>query len=340
MSRSTSVLLIVLLAATPGRTGAQSATTAAWTIASGEYTIYGHTDYTPTLVILPRLVWDTTRALDSARAVDSVRTTPAPPIAFAAGLSGWPADYYCSGPTTGALQTVEPRALMARVQLAARCGVRVVLVPPRRLLTVDGRNPGVFSVDSARRLTDQYAQALPPDSIRKYHDVILGLNLADDYGCLDCWGGRAVRQSEIAEWADYVRTRLPGLPLGVRVEPQWVASYPTLAPKLDYAWAQYHTRKGEAKAYFDTAAATADKLGLELVMGVNVENCYGPDTDACSAADLQRFGTLAVMHPASCGFISWKYEPARWEDPAVRAVWDGLFALARERKGVGCGREA
>jgi hypothetical protein len=264
MSRPTFVLFIGLLAATPGRTGAQSATAAAWSIASGEYTIYGHTDYTPTLVVLPRLVWDTTRALDSARTVDSVRTTPAPPMAFAAGLSGWPADYYCSGPTTGALQTVEPRALMARVQLAARCGVRLVLVPPRRMLTVDGRNPGVFSVDSARRLTDQYAQALPPDSIRKYRDVILGLNLADDYGCAACWGGQPVRQSEIAEWADYARARLPGLALGVRVEPQWVASYPTLASRIDYAWAQYHTRKGEAKTYFDAAAATANKLGHRL----------------------------------------------------------------------------
>ena len=89
MSRSTSVLLIVLLAATPGRTGAQSATTAGWTIASGEYTIYGHTDYIPALVVLPRLVWDTTRALDSARAVDSVRTIqkPVPGDGFAAGLS-------------------------------------------------------------------------------------------------------------------------------------------------------------------------------------------------------------------------------------------------------------
>jgi hypothetical protein len=124
------------------------------------------------------------------------------------------------------------------------------------------------------------------------------------------------------------------------VEPWWVASYPALAPKIDYAWAQYHTRKGEPKAYYDDAAATAEKLGLELVMGVNVENCYGPTTDACSAADLQRFGTLAVTHPASCGFISWRYEPARWEDPAVRAVWDGLFALARGREGVGCGRGA
>jgi hypothetical protein len=339
MSRSTSVLFIVLLAATPGRTGAQSATTAGWTIASGEYTIYGHTDYSPTLVILPRLVWDTTRALDSARTVDSVRTTPALAAVFAAGLIDWPADSYCSGPTTGVLLTVAPRVLMAKVQLAARCGVRLVLVPPRRMLTVDGQNPGVFSVDSARRLTDQYAEVLPPDSIRKYRDVILGLNLADDYSCTECWGGRAIQQSEIAEWADYARTRLPGLPLGVRVEPKWVARYPALAPRIDYAWAQYHTRKGEPKAYYDNAAATAEKLGLELVMGVNVENCYGPDSDPCSAADLQRFGTLAVTHPASCGFINWKYQPVRWEDPAVRAVWEGLFALAQERKGVGCGRE-
>lgn len=339
MSRLTSVLWTVLLAATPGGTSAQSATTAAWTIASGEYTIFGHTDYTPTLVILPRLVWDTTRALDSARTVDSVRTTPEPATVFAAGLIDWPADSYCSGPTTGVLLTVEPRVLVSKVQLAARCGVRLVLVPPRRMLTVDGQNPGIFSVDSARRLTDRYAEALPPDSIRKYRDVILGLNLADDYGCADCWGGRAIRQSEIAEWADYARTRLPGLALGVRVEPKWVASYPELAPKLDYAWAQYHTRKGEPQAYYDNAAATAEKLGLELVMGVNVENCYGPNTDPCSAADLQRFGTLAVTHPASCGFINWKYKPARWEDPAVREVWDELFALARRRKGVGCGRE-
>ena len=205
-----------------------------------------------------------------------------------------------------------------------------------------GGNPGVLSVDSARRLTDRYAEVLPPDSIRKYRDVILGLNLADDYGCADCWGGRAIRQSEIAQWADYARTRLPGLALGVRVEPQWVASYPALGPEIDYAWAQYHTRKGEPKAYYAAAAATAQKLGLEVVMGVNVEHCYGPNTDACSPADLQRFGTLAVTHPASCGFISWKYEPARWEDPAVRAVWDGLFAVARGRGewGAGGGVEA
>jgi hypothetical protein len=340
MSRSTSILLLVLLAATPGPTGAQSAMTAGWTIPSGDYTIYGHTDYIPAVVVLPRLVWDTISRLDSARVVDSVRALERPVLraGLAAGLSQWPGDFYCGGSGSAAMQSLAPDAVMKAIQLAGRCGLRLVIVPPRRFLTVSGRNPGIFSVDSARRLTDRYAAVLPPDSIRKYRDVILGFNLADDYGCVACWGGQVIRQSQIAEWADYARAKLPGVALGVRVEPSWVAAWPALAPKLDYAWAQYHTRKGEAQAYYDKNAATAAQLGIKVVMGVNVENCYGPDTAACSAADLERFGTIAVTHPGSCGFISWRYEPARWDDAEVRAVWDGLFGVARGRKAVGCGR--
>ena len=33
---------------------------------------------------------------------------------------------------------------------------------------------------------------------------------------------------------------------------------------------------------------TAARLGLKVVMGVNLENWYRPDTTACSAADLER----------------------------------------------------
>jgi hypothetical protein len=34
----------------------------------------------------------------------------------------------------------------------------------------------------------------------------------------------------------------------VRITPDWVAEHPPLAPLLDYAWAQYFTRKGEPQA--------------------------------------------------------------------------------------------
>jgi hypothetical protein len=230
--------------------------------------------------------------------------------------------------------------LLGRIQLAAQCGVRLVLVPPRRLLTTNGQPTGVFSVDSAKQLTDQYAAVLPADTIRKYRATILGLNLGDDYGCTRCWGGTAITQAQIAEWAAYARAKLPGIPLGVRVMPDWVAAYPALAPLIDYAWAQYHTGKGDPQAYFDKAATIAQRLGIRVGMGVNVEDCYGVGTSPCTAADLVRFGTIAVSHPASCAFISWRYREATWQRAEIREAWDLLLAMARGREAEECRRAA
>lgn len=260
---------------------------------------------------------------------------------FAAGLSAWPTESYCAGPMTATGQQVAPRALLGRLRLAARCGIRVFLVPPRRLLTANGLPDGPFSVDSAKRFTDLYAALLPADTIRKYRGTILGLNLGDDYGCERCWGGRAISQEEIAEWAAYTRARLPDIPLGVRVTPDWVEKRPGLAQLLDYTWAQYATRKGEPQAYYDRAAALAQRLGLRVVMGVNVEDCYEPGGSApCSAADLARLGTLAVSHPASCAFVNWRYRETTWAREEVREAWTGLLRLAGARVAEECRRGA
>jgi hypothetical protein len=336
MFRPCSTLLVVLVIAEPG--GAQAPSTAAWNLAVGDYTIHGHTTYTPSVSLLPRIVFDTARGIDSARFVDSVTASRVPAAGFAAGLSAWPESFYCAGPATATIQQMDPRIVLDRVQRAARCGVRLVIVPPRRLISATGLTGGAFSVDSARRVTDRYASVLPPDTLRKYRRTILGFNLADDYGCTTCWGGRAITQAEIATWASYARTRLPGVPLGVRVTPDWVAAHPPLAPLLDYAWAQYHTRKGEPQAYYQNAATIAERLGLRLVMGVNVEDCYGVSTAPCTASDLARFGTLALSHPASCAFLNWRYEEARWQQPEIRAVWDTLMLLAKRREGRDCRR--
>jgi len=256
---------------------------------------------------------------------------------LAAGMSAWPADFYCGGPTSAAMQPLDPRAVLRRVQLAARCGVRLVIVPPRRFLTTTGRTTGIFSLDSAKRVTDRYAEALPADTLQKYRETILGFNLADDYGCIRCWGEK-ITQAQIAEWAAYARARLPGLPLGVRKTPDWVAAYPALAPLLDYTWAQYHTRKGDQQAFYDKAAAIASRLGLRGVMGVNVEDCYGVGTSACEAADLVRMGTVAVSHPATCAFLNWRYDEKTWRQANIREAWAELVALARTRTEEDCRR--
>lgn len=285
------------------------------------------------LLLLPLLGIAAPRAAriaPPARAVDS--TT------FAAGLNAWPPDFYCTGPMTGTVQPLPPREILDRIQMAAKCGVRLIIVPPRRFLTLSRQTKGIFSVDNAKALMDQYAAELPPDTLRKYRTTLLGMNLADDYNCAKCWGGQTITRSQIVEWAKYARARLPGLPLGVRVEPDWVEDEPGLAPLLDYTWAQYHTKKGDPQAYFDKAASAAKALGLQVVMGVNVQDCYGPSSGPCSAADLVKYGTVAVRHPGSCAFLNWRYDAETWDGADIRAAWDQLLALAKARPARDCRR--
>jgi hypothetical protein len=61
-----------------------------------------------------------------------------------------------------------------------------------------GLKGGAFSLDSAKRLTDAYARVLVPDTLAKYRATILGLNLADDYTCTTCWGGKPITQVQVA----------------------------------------------------------------------------------------------------------------------------------------------
>ena len=124
MSRHSSALLLLLGLSSPG--AAQAPSPVPWTLAIGDFTIYGRTTYTPTIVLRPRIVYDTTRGVDSARVVDSVRAAATVRGGFAAGLGTWPTEAYCSGPMSAAMQQVDPRVLLARLQLAARCGGRAI----------------------------------------------------------------------------------------------------------------------------------------------------------------------------------------------------------------------
>jgi len=46
-----------------------------------------------------------------------------------------------------------------------------------------------------------------------------------------------------------------------------------------------------------------------------------------------------VSHPASCAFISWRYDEARWQRAEIREAWEGLLAVARGRGAEECRRE-
>ena len=337
MSRTCVALLLLGLASPAVATATGTATPASWTLVSGDSTIDGRT---AVFNLVPRVVRDTAEGVDSPRVVDRVRATVSGPVpvGLAAGLANWPTSMYCDGTASAAVQPLDPRELLDRVQLASKCGMRLVLIIPRKLLTTTHKVSGPFSLDSAERAIDRYANQLPPDTLQKYRANLIGLNLADDYTCLRCWGGQEITQAQLTEWANYTRAKLAGLPLGIRRTPDWVAVYPPLAASIDYVWAQYHAGRGNPQTYFDRAAETASRLGLRVVMGVNVKDCNGRGSKPCSAEELTSAGTVAVNHPANCAFLSWRYEDTIWEKPEIRQAWDGLFALAKARPTQDCRR--
>ena len=249
-----------------------------------------------------------------------------PPSASPPGSATGPEDILTAGSVaSGTVQPLDPDELLERVQLASRCGVRLVLGdPPPAAPTTNRETVGPFSVDSARRATDRYAAVLTADTLRKYRPTLIGLNLADDYGCKECWDGKVITQAQIADWVAYARAKLPGLPLGVRRTPDWVAEYPALAPRIDYVWAQYHTRRGDPVAYFDDAAAIAGRLGLRVVMGVNVHDCHGAGTTPCTATEADPLRHPRGQPQGQCAFLNWRYHAATWQRAEIRAAGDGL----------------
>ena len=62
---------------------------------------------------------------------------------------------------------MDPKALLGRLRLAARCNVAGAGAAAAEL-TTNGEPVGLFSVDSAKRFTDLYAAVLPADTIKKY----------------------------------------------------------------------------------------------------------------------------------------------------------------------------
>jgi hypothetical protein len=258
--------------------------------------------------------------------------------ALARGFWNYPSTYCNSSGVTGSSQPASTSDVLEFLQTARKCNVRLVLVPARKFITTTGTNHSPFSMDSAKAYTDRLARVLVPDTLRKYDPYIIGFNLADDYGCAECWGGVKVTQSEIAAWASYVRQKIPGLRIGVRVEPAWVQSSPYLASVIDYAWAQYHTGKGDARTYFDRQASIARSLGIALAMGVNLKYCGGAGTVECTPTQLRTFMGMAAEYPDNCALLGWTYSPTRLTDSGMQDAWSYVLNLADKHPDVPCRR--
>jgi hypothetical protein len=294
--------------------------------------------HTTKLTIVTTTVTTAQTALNVLDSTTRHPVTPPPPPpsgpGLAVGMWNWPADSFCTGRVTATATGMSPSDVLKRVQKAASCGFRIVIVPPRRYITTQGTVGAPFSIDSAKKLSRAYATVLLPDTLKKYRTTILGFNLADDYGCASCWGGVTVTQSQIAAWAAYMRTLMPGLPLAVRVEPWWVEKVTNLAPLIDFTYGQYHTGKGDLATYFERVRASAARQGLKVIYGVNVKYCGGLGTSACTPTQLTTFGTAALAMP-TCAMLGWEWTGTTWTS-TLRPIWATFVATGKAKSTTDC----
>lgn len=276
----------------------------------------------------------------------------APPIRRAAraftglryGYSNWPTSMWGDQPMSCMLQQVTPDNALKLVQAFAKAGMCVFLVPSRSLITTTGRPQSPLSLDRAKETTLGIFKKLPRDTTRKYvgNGTIKGLNLADDYGSRDQWGGTIVTQQQILAWAQYAQGLWQrDMPLGVRVEPYWVkgySDYAKLAASLDYAWAQYRSGKGPLDAYWKKNVDLAKALDLKLVMGVNIHECTVVGGPPCTAAQLWEFASSAIKHPYNCTYTGWKWDQDDWNNTALRETHFKLAQLATQYPNRSCKR--
>ena len=317
--------------------GDSVAVTASFTATGGTITSAGL--YTAGQTTGSYRVIATSNGLADTAAV-SVAVTSAAPAgrSLAAGFwnYGMVSSTYCNSTgVTSSSQPTSTEALLAHLQDARKCNVRLVVVPGRKYITVDGTTGSPFSLTNAKAYTDRMAKVLVPDTLAKYAPWIIGFNLADDYGCAECWGGVKVTQSDIAAWASYVRAKVPGLRIGVRVEPTWVQGS-TLPGLIDYAWAQYHTGKGDARTYFDKHSSLAKSLGIGLAMGVNVKYCGGAGTAPCTPTQIRTFMGMAAQYPDNCALLGWEYNTTAMAQTGMADAWDYVLKLAAQHPDVAC----
>jgi hypothetical protein len=184
---------------------------------------------------------------------------------------------------------------------------------------------GRFSMTKWRALADQWKGTGP--IFQKYvsSGTLIGIYLIDEPYCAGCWGGKPPTVAEVIEMGRHVKALLgTNVATIVRAPPTWFVGKVTptaLVPAVDAAWCQwaYNMNPGvTASQYAAKCVQDAKKMGLKLVMGMNVlaggdgsSRIFGLDSRhwQVSAAELTRYNGNFVTNPGVCALSNWQYSP-------------------------------
>jgi hypothetical protein len=217
------------------------------------------------------------------------------------------------GVYTGTVWIASPSTVIAQLNAARRAGARVML----NLSTTKGSQnaDGTFSLALWRQRVDRF-NGIDVDPYVA-DGTLLGHYVIDEPHSKPNWGGRPVPFADVEAAARYSKELWPRMTTFVRSHPEFLEGAPFRWQHVDAAWAQYSARRGDVTAYLERSVASAKRLGLGLVVGLNLLTGgtaesgiagYHPGKWAMSASQIRALGRVLAAEPYACAFSMWKYD--------------------------------
>ncbi|HET6344489.1 MAG TPA: hypothetical protein VFH51_06130, partial [Myxococcota bacterium] len=252
-------------------------------------------------------------------------TDPSPtasPLPF--GLFQAPLDEYSSR-WTGAFYRADPSRIVRQLDRASQAKMRIIVSLTN---AADSKNPdGTFSLTRWKAQVDKYRTLALGGYVSS--GTMYAHLLVEQPNCASCWGGREISWQTVEDMARYSKSVWPKVATTVRVAPSQLAEAGFRWSYLDAGWAQYTTRRGDAKAWVDHEAAAARDEGLALIVGVNFLEAAGANTPSMTPTQVKQIGTVMAKSTAVCALVGWKYDGSYLNQSGIRQALDDVAAVTK-----------
>jgi hypothetical protein len=234
----------------------------------------------------------------------------------------------------GGMRTLGPYELRSELAAIKSRGGKIVLMMAGsdwNYLDADGH----FSLSMWKKRIDRF-RGINFSSYVSDGTIIAHYLIDEPYDPTN-YGGRVVPGSTLEEMAKYSKSIWPTMPTVVRAEPaqiKWSGTY----QYLDAAWAQYLYRKGNVNDYISKNVADAQRMGLALIVGLNIKDGGNPNLTHMSASEVQSWGSTLLNSTYPCAFISWTYRDmsSYLSTSSMKSAMDALRRKAENRSIRSC----
>jgi hypothetical protein len=232
----------------------------------------------------------------------------------------------------GALRNIAPKQLVKELAAIKARGGKVVLMFAGSEWHYKDRR-GHFDLGKWKARVSRYRNINFSSYLRD--GTIIGHYLIDEPYDPANWRGKPVPGATLEEMGRYSKQLWPSMVTIVRAEP-YLMKYKGRYRFVDAAWAQYLHRKGNVHEYIRRNVAEAQRMGLGLVVGLNLRHGGYPNKTWMSPSEIQNFGSALLSSSYPCAFISWQYNANFLRSRAVRSAMAVLRNRAQSRSQRSC----